>query len=164
MSKLKKHVIILGAGASVTSGYPDANRLTVLMCDRQTFLNELVARPAAEGEDKTSEWVHNSKIRDYYQSFNETVQLLRAGDFATMDELSSLAVGGHRAPEISKLKKLMRFVFALNNPEVTHWPKSDYRALINVLFNRTSQLKEDIAILSFNYDPYKRESDANFTN
>jgi hypothetical protein len=153
----KKHVLILGAGASITSGYPDANWLTVLMCDAPTFLNELYKRiKDEEGEEAAKTWTQstNSPIRSYYNSFRETVALLRSGDFATMDELSNLATGGNRSGEISKLKKLMRFVFALNNPDFSHWPKSDYRALIHKLFERKSQLREDVSIISFNYDPY----------
>jgi hypothetical protein len=152
--KPKKHVIILGAGASITSGYPDANQLTVLMCDLQTFFKEFEARATAEGEKNAVDWLRKSTIQNYYDSFNQTVQLLRRGDFATMDELSNLAVGGQRSDEILKLKKLMRFVFALNNPEISHWPQSDYRAFIHALFERKSQLREDISIISFNYDSY----------
>jgi len=150
----KKHVIILGAGASITSGYPDANWLTVLMCDRQTFFNEFISRAKTEGEQNPERWLENSTVRKYYDSFNQTVQLLRSGDFATMDELSNLVMGGQHSSEILKLKKLMRFVFALNNPDLTHWPKSDYRALIHALFERKSQLRDDISIISFNYDSY----------
>ncbi|HEY1661421.1 MAG TPA: hypothetical protein VGI03_03290 [Verrucomicrobiae bacterium] len=152
--KPKKHVILLGAGASKTSGYPDANALTVLMCDRQSFLKEFAKRLADEGVDNVSEWVRKSTVRVYYDSFSKTTQLLRAGDFATMDELSNLAQGGIRADEILKLKKLMRFVFALNDPETNSWPTSDYRALIQLLFEGKSELRGDISIISFNYDPY----------
>jgi hypothetical protein len=154
MSKTKKHVIIMGAGASVTSGYPDANQLTVLMCDWQMFFKEFAVRLRAEGVENTEEWVRRSTIRNYYDSFQPTVQLLRNGDFATMDELSNLAFGGRHAGEIAKLKKLMRFIFALNNPEISHWAHSDYRAFIHALFERKSRLREDISLISFNYDPY----------
>ena len=37
-----KHVIFLGAGASASSGYPMANRLTLLMSDRQTLIQEIL--------------------------------------------------------------------------------------------------------------------------
>ena len=150
----KKHVIVLGAGASITSGYSDANALTVLMCDRQTFFNEFANRLQNEGVENVAEWIKASTIRKYYDSFSDTTQLLRAGDFVTMDELSNLAQGGKRANEILKLKMLMRFVFALNDPEVCYWAKSDYRALIQALFKGKSELREDISIISFNYDPY----------
>jgi hypothetical protein len=71
-----------------------------------------------------------------------------------MDELSNLALGGKHAGEIRNLKKLMRLVFALNNPDVSHWAKSDYRAFIQALFERSNELREEISIISFNYDPY----------
>jgi len=154
MLKPKKHVIILGAGASITSGYPDANRLTELMCDRKTFFQKFIEHAVADGENNTGEWARNSTISRYYDSFQETVRLLRNGDFATMDELSNLAAGGTHSSEISNLKRLMRFVFGLTNPEITNWPTSDYRTFIHALFERKSQLRDDISIISFNYDPY----------
>jgi len=154
MLEAKKHVVILGAGASVTSGYPDANKLTVLMCDVQTFFKEFEARASAEGEDNAIGWLKKSTVQGYYESFRQTIQLLRTGDFATMDELSNLATGGHRSDEILKLKKLMRFVFALNNPEITNWPGSDYRAFIQALFKQKNKIRNDISIISFNYDSY----------
>jgi hypothetical protein len=153
--KPKKHVIFLGAGASVTSGYPDANRLSVLMCDRWTFFREIANRFQAEGEEHAQQFVYGkSALSTYYKSFQKSVQLLRDGDFATMDELSNLARGGRHSSEIQNLKKLMRFVFALNNPDFTYWARSDYRALIQALFERGSELRSDISVISFNYDPY----------
>lgn len=153
--KPKKHVIFLGAGASVTSGYPDANRLAVLMCDTWTFTRELVSRLEAEGEQNAKQYIlGKSTIRTYYDSFRKSAQLLRHGDFATMDELSNLAKGGQLASEIQNLKKLMRFVFALNNPDLTHWANSDYRAFIQAIFDGRGEPREDISIISFNYDPY----------
>jgi hypothetical protein len=154
MAKPEKHVVVLGAGASITSGYPDANRLTTLMCDRQAFFDEFISRATAEGEQNAKDWARQGPIRQYYDSFNQTVRLLRSGDFATMDELSNLATGGQHASEILKLKTLMRFVFALANPELSHWPKSDYRSFIHALFQGKSQIREDISVISFNYDPY----------
>jgi hypothetical protein len=112
----KKHVIILGAGASINSGYPDATRLTVLMCDKHAFLNELLGRLRSEGELEVQFQALSSPILRYYDSFHRSVRLLRSGDFATMDELSNLALGGRDSSEILKLKKLMRFVFGLTNP------------------------------------------------
>jgi hypothetical protein len=154
MLKPKKHVVILGAGASITSGYPDANKLTVLMCDSLSFFNEFIARATAEGVEKPDRWLQASTVRQYYDSFKETVSLLKRGDFATMDELSNMVAGGQNSDQIQTLKKLMRFVFALNNPEISHWPQSDYRAFIQALFLRKNLLRDDISVISFNYDPY----------
>lgn len=139
----------------MTSGYPDANGLAVLMCDRPTFLPAVIDRLRAEGERKGDQWVvGRSTLAQYYDSFRQSVQLLRSGDFATMDELSNLALGGQQAGEIRNLKKLMRFVLALNNPDMSHWAKSDYRPFVQALFDRKSELREDVSIVSFNYDPY----------
>ena len=124
------------------------------MCDRQAFFDEFVSRATAEGEMSARDWARQSPIRTYYDSFAQTVRLLRSGDFATMDELSNLATGGQHSGEILKLKTLMRFVLALTNPELSHWPKSDYRSLIHALFQGKSQIREDVSIISFNYDPY----------
>jgi hypothetical protein len=48
----------------------------------------------------------------------------------------------------------MRFVLGLTNPEQTHYAKTDYRAFIQALFTAEGTLRDDIALLSFNYDPY----------
>ena len=139
----------------MTSGYPDANRLSVLMCDRWTFFREITSRLQAEGEDNAAKWVRGkSALSSYYESFRTSVQLLRDGDFTTMDELSNLARGGQYAAEIRNLKKLMRFVFALNNADSSFWARSGFRLFNQALFERGSELRDDISVISFNYDPY----------
>src|SRR5580765_391890 len=90
-----KHVIFLGAGASKSSGYPLANELTLLMCDRRTFIEELRRVFSNDGGDHL-QFADNSVITQYHQ-LSEAAKILRNGDFATMDELSKLAVAGPHA-------------------------------------------------------------------
>jgi hypothetical protein len=150
-TQAKKHVIFLGAGASKTSGYPLANDLTLLMCDIRTFKNEL-RKVLARENGKHVEFAENSVITKFHE-LSSAAKILRDGDFVTMDELSNLALGGAHAGKILDLKRLMRLVFSLNNPDIYHFATSDYRPLIQKLFT-DAELREDVTILSFNYDPY----------
>ena len=149
-----KHVIFLGAGASASSGYPMANRLTLLMSDRKTLIQEILRCSRDSGEEWRADWFHDSAVTRYLDSFNSATIPLRNGAFATMDELSHLSVGGEHAANIRMLKKLMRYVFALYNPHIHELAKTDYRPLIQAILGHSSRLREDISILSFNYDPY----------
>jgi hypothetical protein len=115
-----KHVIFLGAGASASSGYPMANRLTLLMADRRTLFEEIVRCSKDFGEVWEAAWFRKSAITIYLDSFNAATAALRDGAFATMDELSRLSVGGEHAANIRMLKKLMRYVFAMYNPHKLH--------------------------------------------
>lgn len=152
----EKHVIILGAGASITSGYPEANRLAVLMCDAPTFLKRFHETIEEDiGYDPGTYYeLRLKKIREHHKSFLSASSLLRDGDFATMDELSNLVQGGAHAARIHELKRLMRFVFGLSEPHTRLWPKSDYRKFIQSLFIGQSHLRSDVSVISFNYDPY----------
>jgi hypothetical protein len=144
MDKAKKHVIVLGAGASVGSGYPDANRLRVLMSSR----DELSAHFAQlGGADTTS-------LLGCFDHFKTAVHYFRDGGFASVDEFCKLAGRGHLANEVTELKKLMRLVLCLHNPEL-HFEKSEYYRFIQKLFiNDDWKLRDDIVVLSYNYDPY----------
>jgi hypothetical protein len=147
----KKHVVFLGAGASASSGYPVANHLTLLMCDPPTFRKALYGVLQREGDGGKGFDVNS--VISQYQSLSEAAKLLRFGDFTTMDELSKHALGTEHAKVIRDLKKLMRLVLALDNPDLYHYGTSDYRRLVQKLFVGNS-LREDVSIISYNYDPY----------
>src|SRR6267154_5575562 len=100
-----KHVIILGAGASKSSGYPIANALTLLMCDGGMFRRILRQEFEDSGDPNAERFSQNSVITHYFDSLRGTTSLLRNGDFATMDELSRLAAGGKESGTIGLLKK-----------------------------------------------------------
>ena len=89
-----KHVIFLGAGASASSGYPLASRLTLLMADRQTLVREIIRCSNEFGEVWEASWFRDSAIVHYLDTFKVATATLRDGAFATMDELSRLSVGG----------------------------------------------------------------------
>jgi hypothetical protein len=47
----------------------------------------------------------------------------------------------------------MRFILALVSADQNHYATSDYRKLVQKLFVE-GRLREDVALISFNYDPY----------
>jgi len=151
-SPANRHVIFLGAGASVSSGYPLANDLTLMMCDAPTFHQKLLEALLTEGH-RTKELERNNSYANFVAN-NQAAALLRSTEFSTMDELSKHVVGGKHAHSVRELKKLMRFMLALHNPNATHWSLSDYRYLIQKLFAEGSLLRKDVTIISYNYDPY----------
>ena len=141
----KKHVIILGAGASATSGYPLANRLRLLMSSEQVLKAEL-AKFNGPGLDQVFATVFDERTK-------QAVELFRHGGFATIDEFSYLARGKF-AKEVQSLKRLLRFALALQDPE-DKFQDSDYYLFIQKLFHKELfPLRNDYAILTFNYDPY----------
>lgn len=79
--------------------------------------------------------------------------LFRDGAFATVDEFSNLA-GSQYPREVQALKKRLRFALGLHNPE-DKFEDSDYYPFIQKLFRGgVFPLRNDVAILTFNYDPY----------
>src|SRR5206468_12339394 len=83
----------------------------------------------------------------------QAIELFRHGGFATIDEFSKLA-GANYPKEIQELKKLLRFVLAIHNPE-DDFTRSDYYSFIQKLFRSDLfRLRDDVAILTFNYEPY----------
>jgi len=149
-----KHVIILGAGASATSGYPIARHLTKLMADRvhfRKYVTELIGR---DEHDQVGEQGLLNITLGEFNAFEPVSKLLKLGSFATMDELSNLAFGGERAGDILQLKRWLRYIFGLDNPQIWHWGSSDYPPFINAVFQGNEIPRDDICVLSFNYDPY----------
>jgi hypothetical protein len=141
------HVIFLGAGASYTSGYPIGRELGLLMASRSHF-----AAKAMElyGNDAGL----TGQLLEYFDRFTESVELFRHGGFATVDEFSKLASGSY--PEhVQNMKKLMRIVLSLHNPE-DKFHESDYYPFVQRLFrsDRLNQFRSDISIITFNYDCY----------
>jgi hypothetical protein len=125
----KKHVVILGAGASATSGYALANRLRLLMSSEQMLRTELSKR----GNFKKDEL--DNIIKEVMRGPNKkAVELFRHGGFATVDEFSYLA--SEKFPtEVQSLKRLLRFVLALHDPE-EEFQKSDYCVFIQTFFTK----------------------------
>lgn len=143
----QKHVIILGAGASCTSGYPLADRLRVLMSSEKDFQAELIRLLP---KDMLTPLLEGSL---FFRPNQEAIDLFRHSGFATIDEFSKLA-GRRYQKEIQELKKLLRFVLSLHNPE-DDFTRSDYYQFVQKLFlSDLASLREDIAIFTFNYDPY----------
>jgi hypothetical protein len=144
----KKHVIILGAGASLTSGYPLANKLRLLMTSERKAWEEL------QKNHKTDISHLNDTFAPMFSGTGGQIDgLFRDGVFATVDEFSYLA-GPRFSEEIQSLKRRLRFALALHNPE-DNSDQSDYYPFIQRLFQRgIFPLRDDIAILTFNYDPY----------
>ena len=120
------------------------------MCDAPSFRRAL--RDALQRDGDGGRGFELNSVITQYQS-SEAAKLLRAGDFATMDELSKHALGAEHAKTIRDLKKLMRLVMAFDNPEVHYYGTSDYRRLIQKLFVGNS-LRRDVSVISYNYDPY----------
>jgi hypothetical protein len=145
---IKKHVIILGAGASATSGYPMADKLRLLMSSEMTLREEL-SRHGKFNNDHVDKILH----RMMGGNLKRVIELFRHGGFASIDEFSRLASPRY-AQQIQLLKQLLRLALSLHDPE-DQFHKSDYYAFIQRLFvNGLFPLRNDVAILTFNYDPY----------
>jgi hypothetical protein len=141
-----KHVIILGAGASASSDYPLANDLRLGMASSGALQEKIIQ---AHGN-------HNNLMRDFkswIEPLETALKLFREGGFATVDEFSQLA-SSKFTKEIAALKKVLRLALSIHNPE-EHYEKSDYYGFIQRLFRpNLFDLREDIVVLSFNYDVY----------
>lgn len=83
----------------------------------------------------------------------KTIDLFRHGGFATVDEFSSLA-GRNFQGDVQNLKQLLRFALSLRDPE-NNFHESDYYRFIQRLFHKKLfPLRNDVCVLTFNYDPY----------
>ena len=110
--KAGKHVIILGAGASVTSGYPLGEGLRQLLASPDRLRQQV--RDQLKEKDGDIERSLDYSLKGVEQS----IRLFREGAFATVDEFIRLVP--------------RRFGEEAGG----------------------SSLRSDIAVLSFNYDPY----------
>lgn len=140
-----KHVIFLGAGASASSGYPLAYDLTLRMISREhrdNYCYQLFKRHFfPEGAD-------------FIEKIKVAVDFFARGAFASVDEFCKLAAD---SPEfvgyVPQLKQLMRLILSINNPLDNF--ENDYRFMVNRLIaNDGVSLRDDVAILSYNYDPH----------
>jgi hypothetical protein len=144
-------VLILGAGASETSGYPLANELALLMCDERSFRDKLRRQFAEEGFYDENASYENAFASVQLES--KAAATLRSSDFETMDQLSRHVAGGEHAHIARGLKILMRLVLAIHNPDKSHYGTSDYRKLVNRVLEGAHP-RQDTTIISLNYDPY----------
>jgi hypothetical protein len=146
-----KHVIFLGAGASYGSGYPLANGLRLLISSRKKW-EEAVAQYEAKHNVVSRPIV--TMAMSYYDRHREALELFRNGGFATLDEFCKLAGGFSFQREIKGLRSLVRGALGLFNPE-EHFEKSEYYGFVQSLFkDDLLSLREDITVLTYNYDPY----------
>jgi hypothetical protein len=143
-----KHVIILGAGASASSGYPVATKLRLLMSSQDALREELEKRGI-----KDTGYLARILKEMMGGHLAGAIDLFRHGGFASVDEFSNMA-GSRFHGEVQTLKRLLRFALALNDPE-EQFHKSDYYSFIQKLFQKgLFPLRDDISILTFNYDGY----------
>jgi hypothetical protein len=153
MSKKLRHVIFLGAGASATSGYPIGQELRLRMASKERFERELDKMISPTLSDPAGR-IARAKCLNRFDRFSESIELFRHGGFATVDEFSKLASEDHQE-HAQAMKSLMRLALSLHNPE-DQFHESDYYAFIQNLFQdeQLSELRPDVAVLSFNYDCY----------
>jgi hypothetical protein len=144
---MEKHVIFLGAGASKTSGYPLADELRLLIAS-PAFLHR---RFREQTGDLYEEF--KPKLDDWMNGLRRPIQLFREGGFATVDEFIRLT-GSLYEPEQNALTRLLSLCLAIHNPE-QEFENSDYYRFIQRLFQRDLlNLRDDVSVLSYNYDPY----------
>ena len=159
---MANHVIILGAGASYTSGYPMAEELRQLLSGKQEW-GRYLARTHLDARISNN---YTSAL-DLTDTMQDEMRLFREGGFATVDEFSKLAQA--RFPEqVAGMKKLMSVALAVLNPEfvfspvsrdikatTTGFATSDYYRFIQKLFlPNLHDFRNDVCVLTFNYDPY----------
>ena len=90
---------------------------------------------------------------DYWDYHVVALDLFRKGGFATVDEFCKLAQTTYEG-EINNLRSLLRIALGLFNPE-ENFEQSEYYGFIQSLFkDDLFSLREDVVILSYNYDPY----------
>ncbi|MDB6024935.1 MAG: hypothetical protein JWM68_1158 [Verrucomicrobiales bacterium] len=149
--KVGKHVIFLGAGASCGSGFPLANELRLLISS-QSHLKEAVVNYSLK---------HNYTHGELFEELNccwkrneRAIELFRNGGFATVDEFCKLAGGCGFKKEINGVRRLIRGVLGICNPE-ENFHKSEYYSFVQGLFNDDLlHLRDDISVLTYNYDVY----------
>jgi hypothetical protein len=154
---MAKHVIILGAGASDTSGYPLNKKLGTILSSHEGF--EQYAR-----DQDTAPQLKQKLIKDFKEKLEEWLLPFRNGRFDTVDEFSSQFRDSLK-PVVQNLKWYTAWAFVLHNPQessgscetgnTTGPETSDYLTFVKKLFKEgTSCLREDIAVLTYNYDAY----------
>ena len=151
-----KHVIILGAGASYSSGYPLNPELGRILSSPEGF-EQYVRDQDAYPQLKQKLIMELRKEEKWWRSF-------RDGRFDTVDEFSS-QFRDTLKPVVQNLKWYTSWAFVLHNPQgnsgsckrgdTTGPESSDYLTFVKRLFKEGSpRLREDIAVLTYNYDAY----------
>ena len=142
-----KHVIFLGAGASHASGYPLASQLRLLLSSKKHFQEWIQKCFSGDGNAL-------GLATEFFDAFEKSIKLFREGGFATVDEFCKLSNGKPSMDGVEGMRYLTRVVLGALNPE-ENFEKSEYYSFIQKLFeNDLANLRKDISILSFNYDPY----------
>src|SRR5579859_1237495 len=147
-----RHVIFLGAGASFNSGYPIGEKLRLRLSSLEHFKQHLedngVQTTGAQGD-----CICGSRCLQHFGEFAESIELFRYGGFATVDEFSKLASANY-PDRVQDMKRLMRLTFCFHNPE-HKFQESDYYPFLQRLFkDDLCSLREDLTVLSYNYDCY----------
>lgn len=147
MAAPAKHVIFLGAGASHASGYPLANGLRLRISSLKNWDGELRKYQGPNEEVA-------SKGADYWKHHEEGLKLFREGGFATLDEFCNLADRSQLKNGVNKMRGMVRAALGIFNPE-DHFETSEYYNFVQALFkDDLVSLRDDISVLSYNYDPY----------
>jgi len=152
-----KHVIFLGAGASKGSGYPLANELRLLISSQRNWekaLSEYGGKHNIPGNQLVDLGQQMQQLGTaYWLKHRDALGLFRNGGFATLDEFCKLA-GTQFQAQIQGLRCLVRAALGLFNPEET-FEKSEYYGFVQALFAADLEsLRDDVAVLTYNYDPY----------
>ena len=151
-----KHVIFLGAGASKSSGYPVADELRLLLSSESHFLS-WVEKCFPKAPDQAARLANA-----YFEVFESSIELFRKGGFASVDEFCRSISDQRKRTDyerelvkVEHMRCLTRAVLAAWNPE-DKFEDSEYYRFIQKLFRADSleTLRDDLSILSFNYDPY----------
>jgi hypothetical protein len=142
-----KHVIVLGAGASASSGYPVGEGLRKLLANPERLCAKVKEQLKEKNEEIEGGLDYSLKTLD------RSIRLFRNGGFATVDEFVRLA-GQHRETEAEYLRRLLSLCFAIENPEAS-FEQSDYYPFVQRLFEGDlMSLRADLSVLTFNYDSY----------
>jgi hypothetical protein len=155
---MAEHVIILGAGASFTSGYPLAVDLRRILSSTDIFQSYV-----AQQLPNASTSAALPALSAWFAERSTSIKLFREGCFGTIDEFSFLARKRY-AEEVRQMKQVVGIIIGLHNPELsfrvsgrdntTGFEHSDYYPFIQKLFAESDDVRNDIAVLSYNYDPY----------
>lgn len=150
-TRTRKHVIFLGAGASKGSGYPLANELRLRISSKEHFDKEVTDYENKHGlKDRRVA----TEVQACLGRYSGAIGLFRNGGFATLDEFCKLAGGFEFKNEINGLRSLVRGALGLFNPEES-FHTSEYYGFVQSLFkDDLMSLREDVSILTYNYDPY----------
>jgi hypothetical protein len=156
-----KHVIILGAGASASSGFPLGFELAERTSDATWIPNEIAKairnlselRSEVQLDGAVSEGL-GLIVNPYLKKLSKEFSLMRQCDFDSIDEFGRVARESEFKDSVQRIKLVLRIVLSL--PIVSQGSAAqdgDYRRFVKMLFDKDYRLKDDIKVLTFNYDP-----------